>query len=215
MAATVSAPDKRSVFELMRRLRAMPDEQYLQFLVAYHAAPTLLGLKPATLICPDAAGRDLEGVCPEERPCLGRSFGVEVAGFRNGAGALLYLVFDRALLTAALADPEARELLADFGYDVDGGGVDGCLGTLRRRFAEPCFPHEIGVFLGYPARDVRCFMRNRGRACRKVGCWKAYHDVDEATRRSDRYNCVKARAAELIAAGAELGEVMDRLRAVA
>lgn len=214
MSRTGIAPHKQGVFDLMRRLRDMPDERYLKCLVAYHAAPTLLGIKPATLICPNAAGRDLEGIFSGGRPCLGRSFGVEVAGFRNGAGALLYLVFDRALLAAVLADPEARDLLAGAGYDVDAGGVDGCLDVLRRRMAGPRFPHEVGIFLGYPPRDVRGFMRDRGRGngCRGVGCWRTYHDVDEVVRQTDRYNRLKARAAESIVAGVDPVEVAARIR---
>lgn len=215
MTGIDGAPNKHCVFKLRQRLRAMPDDRYLQYLIAYHAAPTLLGLKPATLICPNATGRDLEGVFSGDGPCLGQSFGVEVAGLRNGAGALLCLIYDRALVASVLAEPEVRELLIETGYDRDALTVDACLAALRERCSGPRFPHEIGVFLGYPAREVRTFMRYGGKSCRKVGCWKAYHDVDEVTRRSARFDCVKAYAAEIIAGGAELGEVMDKLRAVA
>ncbi|MBQ2517996.1 MAG: DUF3793 family protein, partial [Clostridia bacterium] len=30
--------------------------------------------------------------------------------------------------------------------------------------------------LGYPPDDVNCFISDRGRACKCVGCWRAYND---------------------------------------
>ena len=36
------------------------------------------------------------------------------------------------------------------------------------------FPHEIGVFLGYPLEDVVGFIRHRGKCFTCCGCWKSY-----------------------------------------
>lgn len=201
--------------DLMRRLRSMGDADYLLYLIAYHAAPTLLGIKPATLVCPDPKGRDLERALDECVPCLARMFGVKVVGFRNRAGARLYLVYRPALLEAVLANREARELLAGVGYGSTDGGLEDVFGVLRRRCRGACFPHEIGVFLGYPAEDVRGFMTDGGKGCRVTGCWKAYSDEEQARRRSRRFRLAKLRAAELIVGGADLTGVADGLRALA
>ena len=40
------------------------------------------------------------------------------------------------------------------------------------------FPHEIGLFLGYPPEDVQGFLENR--LCKCVGCWKVYGDEQAA-----------------------------------
>ena len=58
---------------------------------------------------------------------------------------------------------------------------------LRRLTACPCFPHEIGLFLGYPLEDVRGFMENCGRNYRLCGCWKVYGDPEAALRCFARY----------------------------
>ena len=44
------------------------------------------------------------------------------------------------------------------------------------------FPHEIGVFLGYPLSDVVGFIENSGRNFTCCGCWKAYGDPQAAQR---------------------------------
>ena len=45
------------------------------------------------------------------------------------------------------------------------------------------FPHEIGLFLGYPIDDVVAFIANKGRNCLCCGCWKCYTDAEAARRR--------------------------------
>ena len=49
------------------------------------------------------------------------------------------------------------------------------------------FPHEIGLFLGYPLGDVAGFIRNRGKNCKCSGCWKVYCNELEAQKRFARY----------------------------
>ena len=52
----------------------------------------------------------------------------------------------------------------------------------RRLYCSAEFPHEIGVFLGYPLTDVVGFIENRGRNFTCCGCWKAYGDPNAARR---------------------------------
>ena len=59
-----------------------------------------------------------------------------------------------------------------------------CLRELTRRLREgEEFPHEIGLFLGYPPGDVEGFLRDGGRHCKLCGPWKVYDNVEEAARR--------------------------------
>lgn len=204
---------KQNVLTLMRRLRDMDDVDYLQNLVVYHAAPTLLDLKPATLVCPGAKERNLERALEECRLRLDDLFGVKIADFRNGSGKLLLLVYNPGLLRTALEAREVCELLADAGYDMPTRSVETLLGRLREKCAGSCFPHEIGVFLGYPAGDVRRFMNDGGKGHCGVGCWKAYGDPAEAARRSARFNRAKMRAAELIVGGKGMDAFARGLRA--
>ena len=55
---------------------------------------------------------------------------------------------------------------------------------LKAKFARSDeFPHEVGVFLGYPLEDVKGFIANGGKNCKCVGCWKVYCDECEAKKR--------------------------------
>ena len=113
--------------------------------------------------------------------------------------ALVY-VYRQEALAALLARADVQAFLRAMGYGDT--SPDGALAFLRQRLAEsPCFPHEIGVFLGYPLSDVVAFMRDGGRGCRCSGCWKAYTNECEAMRVFQRYKACRAAYQTLFRAG--------------
>jgi hypothetical protein len=60
--------------------------------------------------------------------------------------------------------------------------VNPLLAWLRGRFQECVseFPHEIGLFLGYPADDVEAFIKYEGKNYASSRYWKVYHNIEEA-----------------------------------
>ena len=76
--------------------------------------------------------------------------------------------------------PLAKELLLECGYRC--GNVNACLARLIFRLrTEEDFPHEVGLFLGYPPADVDGFM-HRKKEYKCSGLWKVYDDVEGAMR---------------------------------
>jgi len=70
--------------------------------------------------------------------------------------ALLYL-YRPKLLERDLRDPLAGKLLSECGYDCE--DIHARLGRLITRMrTEAVFPHEVGLFLGYPPADVDGFI---------------------------------------------------------
>ena len=49
------------------------------------------------------------------------------------------------------------------------------------------FPHEIGLFLGYPPEDVLGFIKNGAENCKRLGCWKVYGDEENALKTFKKY----------------------------
>lgn len=90
-----------------------------------------------------------------------------------------------------LAREEVLEILHRCGYDI-GAMAEHQVVCLARRFrCSKDFPHEIGLFLGYPPEDVRGFIEQGSRACKCVGCWKVYGDVEAAQKRFDTFRSCK------------------------
>ncbi len=63
---------------------------------------------------------------------------------------------------------------------------------IRRLLYSEKFPHEIGVFLGYPPKDVRGFMNSPNEGVKCIGCWKVYDNQKEAERLFEKYNICSA-----------------------
>ncbi|WP_294496791.1 DUF3793 family protein [uncultured Gemmiger sp.] len=140
-------------------------------------APTLANLKTASLfrcLCPGREELDAW------RQALGTK-GIELTVLCcDGTYALVY-VYRPARLARDLQRPGTGWLLRGYGYPST--EMAPALDRLRQRLAAgQGFPHEIGLFLGYPVGDVAGFIRNRGKNCRCVGCWKVYCNECEARR---------------------------------
>ena len=152
----------------------------LEELLVQHSAPTLAGIKSASLICLsllEKSGGINFRVLQEK--------GLSFFTLHNRKGCCLLLVYRERQLKACLDDPEARQLLASKGYDLS--SPLSALKGLRQRFLSDDFPHEVGVFLGYPVKDVKGFIENNGENYILSGMWKVYSDAESAERTFDRY----------------------------
>lgn len=164
-------------------------------------APTLAGLKTGNLFA-------AEYHSPQEIRAQVRSFnrvlvprGLRAMPMRYGKRRALIYVYRPDKLQRDLMDEQAARLLREQGYN--GLAPAGCLSRLRRRLTEnPEFPHEIGLFLGYPPEDVRGFMEHR--VCKCVGCWKVYGDEAAARRQFAAYKSCTANYCRRRASGASL-----------
>jgi hypothetical protein len=122
-------------------------------------------------------------------------------------GALLIFVYREQHLTALLSDGETQAFLQRVGYLPGNCGF--MLRQLSRRLkAGVEFPHEIGVFLGYPLEDVKGFIRHTGRNFTCAGCWKAYGDPMRAQALFSRYHKCTELYQKLLARGVPLRDLI-------
>lgn len=91
---------------------------------------------------------------------------------------VLIYTYRRSHLEKELKQDGVSQLLDCYGYpDCQ---VENCLKHLKSRLYEyECFPHEIGVFLGYPLEDVKGFIEHKGKECKLRGLWKVYCNEQE------------------------------------
>ena len=92
----------------------------------------------------------------------------------------LIYVYRKSQLQIILNDSSNQIFLQEYGYSSQ-NGMDEVINNLKRRLQEEEeFPHEIGVFLGYPLADVKAFIKTKGKNCALCGDWKAYHNEEVA-----------------------------------
>lgn len=105
--------------------------------------------------------------------------GIRVLPLRYRDGCALIYAYRPSKLSQDLQQADACSLLKKRGYA--SAAPERCIVQLMERLADGReFPHEIGLFLGYPPEDVCGFIENRAEGYKCVGEWKVYGDVDKA-----------------------------------
>lgn len=182
-------------------------ETELEHLLAEHCAPTLAGVKAASLTgCPVRRRRETAHTVDAYDGAL-RERGIRLRLISTRRACDLLLVYRPRLLERTLLRPEAQALLSRWNYPME-CGVDGQLDCLCRRLAEQEeFPHEVGLFLDYPLEDVKGFVEHCGRGCKRQGLWKVYSDVERAERLFSLYDQCRRTVCGQVAQGVSVLEL--------
>ena len=92
-------------------------------------------------------------------------------------------------LKYVLNETKTKSLLESFGYKTN--DLNQCINHLKFRYKIEDFPHEIGIFLGYPLEDVIGFIENKGNKFLINGYWKVYANEDQKIKIFNNYNNIK------------------------
>lgn len=166
----------------------MVDEEQFEQQLALYCAPVLkkkkiagmFHVKPADLI-------DLERLINHYNE-LFRPKGIALTLLQTKPRVTVY-VYQLRALKQRLKQAEIRQFL--FEYDYFSDDCASCLDQLRLRLMQQeDYPHEIGIFLGYPLHDVKGFIEHR--PCVIIGYWKVYHNMKKAVHRFAQYDrCIQ------------------------
>ena len=148
-------------------------------LLIRHCSPTLAGLKTGSLF-PTSFSEEED---PEKviGKLNARFFEKKLrfAAVCRKNGIVLIYVYRPSKLRRDLQNETAKQILISRGYTPDKPAqcVSRLIGCLRN---SRDFPHEIGLFLGYPAEDVKGFICHNAGKCKCCGYWKVYGNVEQA-----------------------------------
>lgn len=151
-----------------------------------HCSPTLASLKTANLFTyAYSSEQELSQDIFRWNNQLADK-GIELVVLRRKENSALIYVCRTSYLKRDLSQPGVAYFLRKYGYrSVEPAYA---LQRLKQRLAESGeFPHEIGVFLGYPLGDVIGFIKNAGRSSKCSGCWKVYCNECEAIKTFAKY----------------------------
>ena len=175
----------------------------LAFQVVLQCAPFLKGLKVSCVITVDSQSY---GTLRE----LMDGLGIEYHRLSESGGRCLVLFYRPEELDRYLKQPGVNELIREYGYtDMS---VDRILKRLSERIGDFSrrgmgFPHEIGVFLGYPLDDVKGFIKNEGKKYLMIGYWKVYSDLAGARMVFKEYDRAKDCAVNEFLTGKSIREI--------
>ena len=149
-----------------------------EFLVE-HCAPTFAGLKTGNLFRISYA--DVTAFRGELRSLndILKKKGLRAVPVRMTTSFALIYLYRPDFLKRDLSGEEVARILRSLGYEPQ--SVNRSVAFLARMMREKeIFPHEVGLFLGYPPEDVLGFMNNSREGVKCVGCWKVYGDEARA-----------------------------------
>ncbi len=151
-----------------------------------NCSPTMAGIKTGSLFsCTYESKREIEeSVRFFNLKLVPRGVRMIPVRFENGR-ALIY-VYRPDRLSRDLSDDIARAILSKRAYPTESAQL--CVAELAKRLRkDEAFPHEIGLFLGYPSSDVDGFIKNKAKGAKLVGTWKVYSDEEAARKKFELY----------------------------
>ena len=156
------------------------------FAIVTSCAPTLAGLKTGSLFTEPCEDRKKLAREIREMNRILEPKGLRMVIVRYSEHRALIYMYRPAQLNRDLMKPESREILRQYGYEKT--DEEYCVKKLRLQFLQnEEFPHEIGLFLGYPPEDVRGYILHNGTGSKYVGYWKVYGNVSGAKEIFARY----------------------------
>ncbi len=175
--------------------------------LALYSAPTLIGMKTASLF------RIQKKDIPDYEECLHyfnqqfKKYGIQICILQENKSSVLLYIYESASLDHILSNPLVWDILKPFHYPNQ--DLTKVLEHLRKRLLEDEFPHEIGLFLGYPLYDVIHFM-NKSCKCKLIGHWKVYCNVKNTQKTFYKYNCCTKMVQKRISNGESIFRLIER-----
>ena len=180
----------------------------LDKMLAFHSAPTLMGQKTANFF---NYKKEIAGVMQElitEFLQKSQKKGIYIRTLCRCENCVGVLVYNRLMMEEYLSKRSHVSLLHWFGYGRE-LGMDEKLALLKNRFEnDPCFPHEIGLFLGYPPADVMGFVRYGAKKAKTCGCWQVYGCEEESRKRFECYKACKQYLCSQVEKGLTVAQVL-------
>jgi hypothetical protein len=147
----------------------------------FESSEVIAKTKPANLVSlvnrPLACGANLYELWNQHRDsAILRLAGLKLLILKQSEKSVLLLCYNSNVLAKHLSHPGIMTLLTKAGYESP-ASPDQLLNQLKSRIErDGDFPHEIGLFIGYPAKDVAAFMGTIKIPFTCQGPWKIYGD---------------------------------------
>ena len=122
----------------------------------------------------------------------------------------LVMVYRAKELEEHLRSKEVSDYLREFGYRRDDfisnlirlhQRMNGFYNKMKE------FPHDVGVFLGYPICDIKGFLENKGERYLHSGYWKIYGNLEETRKKFLSYDEAREIAIDEFLSGRELESI--------
>ena len=190
-------------FDIVDIIKEM-DVHSIPLQLALQCAPVISGIKISNLLTiPAKSLRELSVVLKKTE----LSFRILYPGRER----LVILIYREAKLREYLAREEVMAFIYKCGYETS--DISKIFPVFVKRYMrymelKQNFPHELGLFLGYPIEDVEGFIKENGKNYLYSGYWKVYKDTELKIRLFKNYEKVQTEIVRLLYEGLDIMDII-------
>lgn len=176
--------------------------------LVYHCGLTLHGVKVASMFAIDKETVKKEGAEINLLRRLLRQGGIEITVLKSCEQKILFLVYHVKTLMDILSAEGTRQFLDRYGYHHQ-QALEEKVSLLKKHMQlSSSFPHEIGIFLGYPLEDVVGFIEHKGKQSKWSGYWKVYANVEQAKGLFQQFTAYRMQLCKRWEKGASIAQIL-------
>ena len=179
----------RVLIDFLNHINNFKDYDFILALIKSTVAPTFNDLKLGTMMNLRNAKRPLKDYWMQNKFMLRDALGLDFYELKEGEDFVLVYFFKNNRLEKKLSQIKIKDFLNSYGY-ISCVSTGDYLNLLSQRFRETC-PDEIGIFLGYPLKDVMDFKDRDKKACKCTGYWKCFNNEKSSLEAFKRFDEVK------------------------
>ena len=190
-------------FDIVDIIKEM-DVHSIPLQLALQCAPVISGIKISNLLTiPAKSLRELSAVLKKTE----LSFRILYPGRER----LVILIYRETELKEYLEREEVMAFIYKCGYETS--DISKIFPVFVKRYMrymelKQNFPHELGLFLGYPIEDVEGFIKENGKNYLYSGYWKVYKDAELKIRLFKNYEKVQTEIVRLLYEGLDIMDII-------
>lgn len=191
----------QEIYEIVKGM----DLENIETQLALQCAPLITGLKVSNLLIISKGNEEVV------KRILNRT-GISYYRLIQTRTKTTFLLFRLNELEEFLSDENVRNVLMKAGYK--SLQIDKILRTFSLRYeaymqGDKCFPHEMGLLLGYPVEDVVGFVENNGKNFLYSGYWKVYENQKAKVKLFDKFKVAEETLIHLLSNGLSMSDIID------
>ncbi|MBO5482323.1 MAG: DUF3793 family protein [Spirochaetaceae bacterium] len=160
----------------------------LSYQILQSASPTICKIKPGNMFTVKKFQFDTKSSI-EWKKLLSKQ-DIELEWFSTTNNVIMYFSYNKKWISEILKNKKIKKFLLEKNYPIHLDNKAIIEELFFRLKNSNTFPHEVGVFLGYPLEDVISFEKNQGKNCKYCGLWKSYSNPSKAKKCCNQYaNC--------------------------
>lgn len=171
------------------------DSRFIQ--IVEMLGPVLFRAKPAEIVNFPKGSKMAVARKEQIKKMVDKGGKIQYREFTTCHGCTKLLFFDINMLETTLMDEEIYLFLQFLDYPLE-FNIETYLDILITKMKKGEMPHEIGVFLGYPLKDVMGFMGYSTLKLTKINGWKVYGDPQQSDELYNRISTARSRFKELL-----------------